>query len=84
MLIFNFWHKKFKTRKIRGYKTIHTSTKRIEDKTNDNDNNKITIIILLIIISFKLSSLTSLIWNYSTENGRSRKVQLVLFTDKPE
>ena len=45
---------------------------------------KTTIIILIIIISFKLSILTSPIWNYSTENGRSRTVQLVLFTDKPE
>ena len=35
MLIFNLWHKK---RKIRGYKTIHTFRKRIEDKTNDNNN----------------------------------------------
>ena len=25
--------------KIRGYKTIHTFTKRIENKTNDNNNN---------------------------------------------
>ena len=36
MLIFNLWHKK----KVRGYKTIRTFTKLIEDKTNDN-NNKI-------------------------------------------
>ena len=36
LLIFNFWHKKKK--KIRGYKTIHTFTKRIEDKANDTDN----------------------------------------------
>ena len=46
---------------------------------------KITIIkLLLIIISFKLSILTSPIWNHFTENGRPRKVQLVLLTDKSE
>ena len=33
----NLWHKKNKN-KIRGYKTIHTFTIRIEDKTNDNNN----------------------------------------------
>ena len=38
MLIFNLWHKKEK-KKRRGYKTIHTFTKRIEDKTNDDDYN---------------------------------------------
>ena len=38
MLIFNLWHKKRKKNKIRGYITIHTFTKRIEDKTNDNNN----------------------------------------------
>ena len=37
-LIFNLWHKKIKI-KIRGYKTIHIFTKRIEDKTNDSNNN---------------------------------------------
>ena len=37
MLIFNLWHKKEK--KIRGHKTIHTFTKRIEEKTNDNNKN---------------------------------------------
>ena len=40
LLIFNLGYKKsFKKEKIRGYKTIHTFTKRIEDKTNDDDNN---------------------------------------------
>ena len=40
LLIFNLGYKKsFKKGKIRGYKTIHTFTKRIEDKTNDDDNN---------------------------------------------
>ena len=45
LLIFNLWHKKEKKKqqktkknKIRGYKTIRTFTKRIEDKTNDNNN----------------------------------------------
>ena len=28
-----------KKEKIRGYKTIHNFTKKIEDKTNDNNNN---------------------------------------------
>ena len=50
-MIFNLWHIKEK-KKIRGHKTIHTFTKRIEDKTNDNnkknnnksnDNNNISI-----------------------------------------
>ena len=36
-MIVNLRHKKEK--KIRGYKTKHTFTKRIEDKAND-DNNK--------------------------------------------
>ena len=36
LLIFNLWHKRIKI-KIRGYKTIHIFTKRIEDKTNDNN-----------------------------------------------
>ena len=43
LLIFNLWHKKKIIKiKIRGYKTIHTFTKRIEDKTNDDNkfNNK--------------------------------------------
>ena len=31
---------KQKTKKIWGYKTIHTFTKRTEDKTNDKNNNK--------------------------------------------
>ena len=45
--------------KTRGYKTIHTLTKRIKDRTTGNDNNnnnnnsinnnKIVIIIILII-----------------------------------
>ena len=40
LLILNLGYKKsFKKGKIRGYKTIHTFTKRIEDKTNDDDNN---------------------------------------------
>ena len=42
LLIFKLWHEKEK-KKIRGYKTIHTFTKRIEDKTIDNyneNNNK--------------------------------------------
>ena len=38
MLICNLWHKKVK-KKIRGYKTKDTLTKRTEDKTNDNNNN---------------------------------------------
>ena len=38
LLIFSLQHKKIK-KKIRGYKTIHTFTKRIEDKTTDNNNN---------------------------------------------
>ena len=38
LLIFNLWHNKQK-KKIRGYKTIQTFTKRIEDKTNNNNNN---------------------------------------------
>ena len=29
---------KNKIKKIRGYKTIHTFTKKTEDKTNDNNN----------------------------------------------
>ena len=37
LLIFNLWHKKEK-KKRRGHKTIHTFTKRIEDKTNNNNN----------------------------------------------
>ena len=35
LLILNLWHRK----KLRGYKTIHTLTKRIKDRTTDNDNN---------------------------------------------
>ena len=31
----------YKKKIIRGYKAIHTFTKRIEDKTNDNNNNSI-------------------------------------------
>ena len=38
LLIFSLQHKRIK-KKIRGYKTIHTFTKRIEDKTTDNNNN---------------------------------------------
>ena len=41
--LYNLWHKKInktKTKNIWGYKTIHTFTKRIEDKTNDKNNNK--------------------------------------------
>ena len=38
LLIFSLQHKKIK-KKIRGYKTIHTFTKRIEDKTTDNNKN---------------------------------------------
>ena len=30
-------------KKIRGYKTIHTLTKRIKDRTNDNANNNNSI-----------------------------------------
>ena len=30
-------------KKIRGYKTIHTLTKRIKDRTTDNDNNNDSI-----------------------------------------
>ena len=54
LLIFNPWHKKEKKNKIRGYKAIHTFTKKTEDKTNDNNhknnnesnnnNNNISII----------------------------------------
>ena len=52
-------------KKIRGYKTIHTFTKRIEGKTNDsnNDNNIsinniiIMITIVIIIIKQKVNSL---------------------------
>ena len=54
LLIFNLWHKKKIIKiKIRGYKTIHTFTKRIEGKTNDNDNKnnrKVIIIIILVLI----------------------------------
>ena len=66
LLIFNLWHKKKIIKiKIRGYKTIHTFTKRIEDKTNDNNNknnnksnnnsnisiiNNVIIILILIIV----------------------------------
>ena len=39
MLIFNLWHKKEK-KGWGGYKTIHTFTKRIEGKANDNNNNE--------------------------------------------
>ena len=40
LLIFNLWYKKkIKKGKIRGYKTIHTFTKRTEDKTNDDNND---------------------------------------------
>ena len=39
MLIFSLWNKKKKTKtKISGYNTIHTFTKRAEDKINDNNN----------------------------------------------
>ena len=54
-MIFNLRHKK-KKKKIRGYKTIHTFIKRIEDRTNDDDdhhknnnnNNNNNIIIIII------------------------------------
>ena len=36
-MIFNLWHKK-ERKENKGYKTIHTFTKRIENKTNDNNN----------------------------------------------
>ena len=32
------WFRKKEKKKIRGYKTIHTFTKRTEDKANDNNN----------------------------------------------
>ena len=37
-MIFNQWHKK-ENKKIRRYKTIHTFTKRTDDKANDNNTN---------------------------------------------
>ena len=37
LFIFNLWHKK---KKVRGYKTMHTFTKRIEDKTNSCINER--------------------------------------------
>ena len=52
MLIFNLWHKKEK-KKISGYKTIQTFTKRIEDKANDEILKtiiKVIILVLLIIL----------------------------------
>ena len=54
LLIFNLWHKK------RQYKTIHTLTKRIRERTTDNDNNNkyidcvykkaITITIVVVVM----------------------------------
>ena len=40
MLIFNLWHKKKKKNEIRRHETIHTLTKIIKGKTNDNNNYK--------------------------------------------
>ena len=59
------WFRKKEKKKIRGYKTIHTFTKRTEDKANDkkntnngnnndisinNDNNNNILLIIIIII----------------------------------
>ena len=55
MLIFNLWHKKQNKRGqggIRGYKTIHTFTKSIEDKI---------IIIIIIIIVLLLIIMTTIV-----------------------
>ena len=44
---------KKKKGKIKEHKTIHTFTKRIEDKTNDNNNNSNNNNIKIVIIIIK-------------------------------
>ena len=56
MLIFNLWHKKQNKRGqggIRGYKTIHTFTKSIEDK--------IIIIIIIVLLLIIMTTIVILI-----------------------
>ena len=61
--------------KIRGYKTIHTSTKRIKDKTNDNGNNKnnnnntTTNNNIFQIVHFNVSHMESLYGEWKTKKS---------------
>ena len=66
LLIFNLWHKKIKNFKNfkKGYKTIHTSTKRIEDKKNDNNNNNNNN---FQIIYFNVSHMELVYWEWKTK-----------------
>ena len=65
LLIFNQRHKK----KVRGCKTIHTFTKRIEDKTNSyiNERNRATLDIEIEQKSKNLGNITSM--GYYPRNG---------------